>query len=108
MHGSHDDRSSGLEGVVAADTQISHVDGERGQLVIAGFDVEQLAQPRLRAGRRSACCAAPAAPRSIALALGTAPRRPRGSCFRGSATRSTHADGMDALRAGLAHLRSTR
>ncbi len=33
----------GLEGVVVADTQISDVDGERGRLIIAGSDVEQLA-----------------------------------------------------------------
>jgi citrate synthase len=36
--------SSGLEGVVAADTAISDVDGERGRLIIAGKDVEVLAQ----------------------------------------------------------------
>lgn len=35
--------SSGLEGVVAAATRLSHVDGERGELVIAGFPVEALA-----------------------------------------------------------------
>ena len=35
--------ASGLEGVVAAETKISHVDGERGRLVIAGDDVEHLA-----------------------------------------------------------------
>lgn len=34
---------SGLEGVVAAETRLSHVDGQRGQLVIAGFPVEELA-----------------------------------------------------------------
>jgi citrate synthase len=34
---------SGLEGVVAAQTRISHVDGQRGQLIIAGFPVEELA-----------------------------------------------------------------
>src|SRR5678815_3195816 len=34
---------SGLEGVVAATTQLSHVDGERGELVIAGFPVGELA-----------------------------------------------------------------
>lgn len=34
---------SGLEGVVAAQTQLSHVDGKRGQLIIAGFPVEELA-----------------------------------------------------------------
>ena len=35
--------SSGLDGVVVAETAISDVDGERGRLVIAGSDVEQLA-----------------------------------------------------------------
>ena len=35
--------SSGLDGVVVAETAISEVDGERGRLVIAGFDVERLA-----------------------------------------------------------------
>jgi citrate synthase len=36
-------RASGLEGVVAAETRLSHVDGERGDLIIAGLRVEQLA-----------------------------------------------------------------
>jgi citrate synthase len=35
--------SSGLEGVVAASTRLSLVDGERGELIIAGFPVEELA-----------------------------------------------------------------
>jgi citrate synthase len=35
---------SGLEGVVAATTRLSHVDGVRGELVIAGFPVEELAE----------------------------------------------------------------
>jgi citrate synthase len=35
--------SSGLEGVVAATTRLSSVDGERGELIIAGFPVEELA-----------------------------------------------------------------
>jgi citrate synthase len=35
--------SSGLEGVVAATTRLSHVDGEAGELVIAGFPVGELA-----------------------------------------------------------------
>jgi citrate synthase len=34
---------AGLEGVVAATTHLSHVDGERGELVIAGFQVGELA-----------------------------------------------------------------
>jgi len=36
--------SSGLEGVVAATTQLSLVDGERGELVIAGYQVDDLAE----------------------------------------------------------------
>jgi citrate synthase len=35
--------NSGLEGVVAASTSLSHVDGEAGSLVIAGFPVGELA-----------------------------------------------------------------
>ena len=35
--------SSGLEGVVAATTRLSHVDGEAGELIIAGFPVGELA-----------------------------------------------------------------
>ena len=34
---------SGLEGVVAAQTRLSHVDGELGKLLIAGFPVEEIA-----------------------------------------------------------------
>ena len=36
--------NSGLEGIVAAATRLSHVDGERGELVIAGFHVGDLAE----------------------------------------------------------------
>src|ERR1051325_1926349 len=35
--------NQGLEGVVAAETALSHVDGERGELIIAGFPVAELA-----------------------------------------------------------------
>ncbi|MBV9494394.1 MAG: citrate synthase/methylcitrate synthase [Acidobacteria bacterium] len=34
---------AGLEGVVVAETRLSMVDGERGELIIAGFPVEELA-----------------------------------------------------------------
>lgn len=37
-------RASGLEGVVVADTALSHVDGERGHLVVRGQDIEVLAR----------------------------------------------------------------
>jgi citrate synthase len=35
--------ASGLEGVIAAETRLSAVDGEAGELIIAGFPVEELA-----------------------------------------------------------------
>jgi citrate synthase len=35
--------TQGLEGVVAATTRLSHVDGEAGQLILAGYPVEDLA-----------------------------------------------------------------
>jgi citrate synthase len=36
--------SAGLEGIVAASTRLSHVDGERGELIIAGYPVAELAE----------------------------------------------------------------
>src|SRR5258708_14952239 len=36
--------NSGLEGVVAATTRLTDVDGERGELVIAGYPVGELAE----------------------------------------------------------------
>ena len=35
--------NQGLEGIVAAETSLSMVDGERGELIIAGYPVEELA-----------------------------------------------------------------
>ena len=35
--------SEGLEGIVAARTKLSHVDGELGELIIAGFPVAEIA-----------------------------------------------------------------
>jgi citrate synthase len=43
---------TGLEKVVVAETRLSEVDGERGRLILAGFDVEQLAE---RASFEAAC-----------------------------------------------------
>jgi citrate synthase len=36
--------NSGLEGIVAATTRLSHVDGDQGELIIGGFQVAELAQ----------------------------------------------------------------
>ncbi len=38
-----DDVEAGLEGVLAAETRLSTIDGEEGELVIAGYPVEELA-----------------------------------------------------------------
>ena len=35
--------NGGLEGVIAAETRLSMVDGERGELIVAGHRLEQLA-----------------------------------------------------------------
>lgn len=42
-NGTNPSVAPGLEGVVAAETRLSHVDGQKGELVIAGFSVEELA-----------------------------------------------------------------
>src|SRR6185295_19210071 len=39
-----DMESKGLEGVVAAATRLSHVDGERGELIIAGYLLDDVAE----------------------------------------------------------------
>src|SRR6476659_4715723 len=92
--------ASGLEGVVVADTTLSEVDGEKGRMIIAGHDVEQLA------GKRSfeeACGLLwrVESREEIQKALGRArveawERLPRASLEL--------ADGMDSLRASVAQL----
>jgi citrate synthase len=91
----------GLEGVVVAETMLSDVDGEAGRLVIAGRDVEHLA------GVLSFEEAA-------ALLWGGAPGEARAGLADGRVRAFERlgrlgdalerADGMDALRASVAHL----
>ncbi|MFI5314618.1 MAG: citrate synthase [Myxococcota bacterium] len=100
----------GLEGVVVAETQLSDVDGERGRLVIRGHDVESLA---LASDFECVCAllwtgALPSAAEHAELRarLGRArvrafARLPRlGDALEGD-------DGMESLRASLAHLRAS-
>jgi citrate synthase len=100
-------KNGGLSGVVVADTALSEVDGERGRLTIAGYEVERLAEiarfedaagllwdgelplPERREELR----------RELAAGRVTAFAR-LGDLGKALAA----ADGMDALRAGLAHL----
>lgn len=104
--------SGGLEGVVVADTRLSDVDGERGRLVIAGHDVEQLAgtvtfedacallwgavkgEPKLP----------DAAERERVRAEIAEGRRAAFARIGGLGDALDRAAGMDALRASIAHL----
>ena len=95
---------SGLDGVIAAETTLSDVDGERGRLILAGHDVEELAAQRvLRRGVR-AVFSAVAAPRRRGGAR-RARARPRFERLPRLGDALDAPDGMDALRAALAHLR---
>jgi citrate synthase len=100
---------SGLEGVVAADTAISHVDGEAGRLVIAGYDAEALAASagfEEAAARVLTAGGAPCDGATVRAALGRA-RLAAWELLPRLGDALAAGDGMDALRASLAHLRST-
>ncbi|HEY4242849.1 MAG TPA: citrate synthase [Kofleriaceae bacterium] len=99
--------SSGLEGVVVADTAISDVDGERGVLVIAGEHVEDLAA---RGGFEAAMVRVLSAGAGGALPAGAAATTSQARLAAwellprlGDALELP--DGMDALKAALAHVR---
>jgi citrate synthase len=101
--------ASGLDGIVAAETALSDVDGERGRLVIRGYTVEDLVEratfedvcglmwnaawpsPGEREGLRAALSEA----RQLAFTLVNS---------LGEALRAT--DEMEALRAAVGHLRA--
>jgi citrate synthase len=89
--------AGGLEGVEVAETALSHVDGERGRLVVAGRDIEELA------GRASyeEVCALLWASDPVSLADG---RRAAFALLPRLGDALQRPDGMDALRAAIAHL----
>ena len=95
----------GLDGVVVADTEISEVDGERGRLVIAGADVEQLAASTgFEGAARAVLAAGGGDPGGLDAALGAA----RAAAWERVAWLGDaldHPDAMDALRTALSHLR---
>ena len=45
--------NSGLEGIVAATTGLSDVDGERGELVIAGYQIGEVYEVHERSSRKA-------------------------------------------------------
>jgi citrate synthase len=100
--------NAGLEGVVVADTKISDVDGERGKLVIAGADVEQLAAATSFEGAVSQVLAAGGVPEgTITPAVIGAARAAAWELVPRLGDALDHPDGMDALRTALGHLRVT-
>ena len=104
---SRDTAATGLEGVVAAETVMSQVDGERGRLLIRGHDVEDLAESLPFEG---VCAllwegAAPGSGRDAELRADLG--RGREAAFArlgGLGTALEAADGMTALRSSLAQL----
>jgi len=99
--------ANGLEGVEVARTALSHVDGDRGRLIIAGHDVEDLAA---RSGFEDVCALLwegrlpdAGAREHLRSFLGRARVRAFDEIPRlGSALDAP--DAMDALRAAIAHL----
>ncbi len=97
--------SNGLEGVVVADTAISDVDGERGRLVIAGADVEELAVTGGYEATVARVLAAGGAP-VTSVDLGAA-RVAAWELVPRLGDALDAPDAMDALRTAISHVRST-
>ena len=98
--------ANGLEGVIAAETVMSHIDGERGRLVVRGHDVESLARD---AGFEDVCALLweGAEPGSRTDALQGELGRARVEAFGGLSRLGDAlalAEPMDALRAAAGHL----
>jgi citrate synthase len=93
--------ANGLEGVIAAETRLSDVDGEHGRLILAGHDVEELVRYASFEEAAALFLETRADALRAQLAAGRVAAFDRLSRF-GDALIA--ADGMDALRAGVAHL----
>src|SRR5882724_11696635 len=98
-------QASGLQGVVVADTRLSHVDGERGELVIAGEYAETLALAEDAHFESVAARLLELATGSVQAGMRDALSDSRASAFAGL-EQLTHAlnlpDSMDALLAATA------
>ena len=97
---------AGLEGVVVAETKLSEVDGEQGRLVIVGSDVESLAGS---VSFEEVCARlwAPYSKQPLPALLQAALGEARVRAFErleGLGDALSAPEGMDALRAAVAHL----
>jgi citrate synthase len=91
----------GLENVIAAETALSDVDGARGRLVIAGDDVETLAMTSTFEDVAARLWTAAGLPPAAGLGAARARAFAR---LPGLGDALDAKDGMDALRAAVAHL----
>lgn len=101
---------AGLEGVIVADTRLSEVDGERGRLVIAGSDVEDLAGKTSfeeLAHRLWSLYLPEASADRLQKDLGEARVRAF-DLIPGLGNALDARDGMEALRAAVAHLQEPK
>ena len=98
--------ASGLEGVVAAETRLGEVDGERGHLVIAGNDVERLAGNVTFEGVVSLLAGGAAGDLATRRAIAEG-RVLAFARLPGLGDALSRESGMDALRAATAHLDET-
>jgi len=98
---------SGLDGIVVADTELSDVDGERGHLIIRGYEVEDLVG---RVSFEDVCALLwsgrlpTASEREQLRSTLAAARREASAILPSLGGALDQRDGMDALRAALAHL----
>jgi citrate synthase len=98
---------AGLEGVVVAETELSDVDGENGVLVVRGFDIEELVG---HASFEDVCALLweghlpGAAEREDYRAQLARSRKDAFALLPALGSALDRTDGMDALRAALAHL----
>src|SRR5690349_14756461 len=105
----HAPTASGLDGIVVAETTLSDVDGERGRLVIRGHSVEELVA---RATFEDVCGlmwngAWPSDPEREGLRRSLADARAEAFAIVHTIGDALNApDGMEALRAAVAHGRA--
>jgi citrate synthase len=103
--------ASGLDGVLVAETLLSEVDGEKGRLIIGGHDVETLA---LNAVFEDVCALLWKGGKLPTDAERESMRKELAAARKAAFDRIAkigdaldHEDGMDALRASVAHLSAT-
>ena len=101
--------ASGLDGIVVAQTALSEVDGERGKLVVGGYTVEDLVE---RATFEDVCgllwnaaWPSPGEREGLRDALSDA-RQEAFTLVHSLGEALSSADGMEALRAAVGHLRA--